>query len=654
MIAIASGNKEIIGTEDNGATWFVVSPSYGGAIVSDNRIISGGESGIIYSDNEGLTWDKSSVTEGKWKNFLAVEKGTEKRIYAVSENNGVKVSLDNGKTFEETKVSDGDWNGLYYDSDANGVIVYGNDGAVFLNRDNDTDSKYKNGQVLTPFPALILNGRVSSNEELDISKLTLGDVDPFVTHILNTIMYPYLSMKYTGYKKFPLGEEGVKNKYSQEKVTIISPNGISEKYKFESFIDWESDVGMSKIGNVTLLDILKDDDDEEYIRNAIVGNTEKNYIETLDSVNRVIEAAKEEVLEKEIDKIQSYTPDGLEEVIRLSPEEFLDNNVKAFNFYVDTAKKMSIAVRQLIVNKIYDLSEYNRRLLVRNSLYEMTKDLAGKIKYELIKAIKSGKKTFNVFNLGLETNFEFNLSKSLEQYAIEFNNKTKIIEEDNDSGVITNAANFYNTIERTNLIEQAVAIVTKVIDNFDYSNISENYSLCEKDLENFIEKVSKLDVSEIDEFYHNYNFLFNDYDFDKIIENTYLKFYKEILKSLRKEIKYIYMTKDFFNERLDNLSETLKLKTIKYIEEIHEKFLSRCMELFIDIYKNNELVNKKNYIKDNIEYSLYKWINDLKHEDRKKMLNEYNIPSIKKETKKEIEDVYKSILKDFELRREEI
>lgn len=713
---LALGDKKTLRSDDNGGTWYIYTSGFNGMTTTDcdipephKRLIGSmktendgsGDSyfnnrvgGIIYSDDNGDTWNKSNIQIGsinsntssdtssntssnglfnnskineddtRWKNFLTTKKGNETRIYSISMDGcGVIVSLDNGITWEETSVSNGDWNQIA--EYKGGVVVTGDNGAVFICRPNDTDLEFEDGTVLTSAKSKIVNGKLFSYSSFSLSngKLTLDQIDKLVTHILNTVVYPYLSLKFTGYLSFPIGDIEVKNKYNQEKINVInSSNNIYKMYRFNSIINWEEDVGMSKIGDITLLDVLDDDDDEEYIHDVIEGNTDQNYLKAIAKAKDIVDQIKTKIMLNVTNKIEGFTPKSLQDVIDKSEDEYLDNNIKAFSFYVDTAKKTAETMNQTIINNIYTFDEYMYRQLIRNAIYEMAKELSGKIKWGIIKAIENGDKTFDVFNIGLNVNFEKSLIKSVKKYAEDFKHKTKIVMDDNDKTLIDTAASYYNMIERPVLLPNAQDILVKLIDNFNIDSVVDNYNFCIKNINKFIDDIrfaqptENKTIKEVRmEIFENYNFYYKDYDFSNVFQFIFIKLYKEFSKQLKENLEFSYMSKDFYYERITSLENSQKIRVSQYIDEIHRKFIERCLELLMDCYMHNETISQiiqSERISDNETYSIYKWISDLGDSTESKFFNEENLPLLQKEVEKFSNKILDKLLKDFTSRKE--
>ena len=564
-----------------------------------------------------------------------------------TKNNGILISDDDGTTWDKTSITEGAWNQLNSEYDAlNTTIplkIYAK------NRDTDevyisTDNALNWRQVQDEMPGYI--PQYISSTEINIEGLKLEDVDKVVDYILWKNIYPVVSKECTGFEEFPSLKKEAQSIYNKKPILFRTEEEAKKYYSFLTVIDWKEDVNMNKIGDLTVDDLINTEEDtNSYITEDIENITDERYLKTIDYVRSIITELKSKVILSNANDILSIKLDGREKIKNVASEEYLDNDLKAYDFYIDTTKKSCSALLSNITNYVFSFEEFSLQNIVLDAVLEATLCCAGSIKFNLIKAIKSNKTTFDPFrDATIKFNFKREIIKVLKDTMNEISLRTKTVNAEMDKNLIKIAADYYNNNLRKDFIEIADNILLDICSNFNYLIKDIEYDYCVKELDEYFNSIKEGNASIPSD-----DFKFKKYNFYLLRKMFITNIKKEFENKLRKKV-LISFTSDFANETFGSFDSNEVYRIENYLTEIENKFISRCIELIdynIKTYlKTNE--QKLNYkikciIRDE-ENSLIAWENKLNNEGiKEKFFNDYHLPSLDKKVKEAYKDIIDSM-----------
>lgn len=611
MASLILGDKQTLKTENNGKNWEL---SLDGA--TDYITLSNGEkliclnSGLFLLDLDGIL--KNLNIKDPFK------------IY-VDENDKVTVTTKNGDIYAgyppKFNQIGNDHKG---EPTADGII--GEDGVL----DN-------NGNLVTSEDSLSVSGNIYT-KTLKIKNLKEEDVDKVTVYILNNILYPYISKNCVGYKLFPLGE--ITAQSNNNKTIYIKTTENFFKQVQSSFINWQEDVGMEPINNITLGDLFPEEE-KTYVQTDTID--EVKYLEAKEKTLKIIEEVKKTVQKENERIVTNIDPGLLSNVITKSPTDALENNISAYKEYVTMAQQTNLSFLNMITERIYTFDEYSLRKLIKNSVYECVNSLSGYVKVKLLEAIRNKEEYFDVLSMPFKYNYRNSVIKALSKYSDEIKSKTKEINSKNDKDLISLAAQYYNSVERENLIYNSVKILSETISSFDYKNIATKYNACVKNINDFLDGIKK--TQNVKNYYETFNFLYKDYDFSILNDIVFNKIYETYKNKMLQHISNRIINKTFYENTLLSLSEIEQKNTLGYIKEIMEKFVDRCLELLLKCY-NEAKIEKVQIIKKQDNY-LSKWVKEYSENRDKKYFNDYHAPKLEKQTKLVLEKNLKNIFDKF-------
>lgn len=615
MASLILGDKQTLKTENNGKNWEL---SLDGA--TDYITLSNGEkliclnSGLFLLDLDGIL--KNLNIKDPFKIYV----GEDDKVTITTKNGDVYVGYP--PNFNQVG------NDHKGEPTADGVV--GEDG--FL--DN-------NGNLVTSEDSLSVNGNIYT-KTLKIKNLKEEDVDKVTVYILNNILYPYISKNCVGYKLFPLGE--ITAQSNNNKTIYIKTTENFFKQVQSSFINWQEDVGMGPINNITLGDLFQEEE-KTYIQTDTID--EVKYLEAKEKTLKIIEEVKKAVQKENERIVTNIDPGLLSNVITKSPTDALENNISAYKEYVVMAQQTNLSFLNMITERIYTFDEYSLRKLIKNSVYECVNSLSGYVKMKLLEAIRNKEEYFDILNMPFKYNYRNSVIKALSKYSDEIKSKTKEINSKNDKDLISLAARYYNSVERENLIYNSVKILNETINNFDYKNIATKYNACVKNINDFLDGIKK--TQNIKSYYETFSFLYKDYDFNILNDIVFNKIYETYKSKMMQHISSRIINKTFYENTLLSLTEIEQKNTLGYIKEIMEKFVDRCLELLLKCY--NEIKFEKIQIIKKQDNYLNKWVKEYSENRDKKYFNDYYAPKLEKQTKLVLEKNLKNVFNKFNTER---
>ena len=109
IVIVGSSNSGLLYSEDNGKTWNksnISDGSFNCLAVIGNTVIAGGDSnkGLLYSKNNGKTWKRSNVTTGDFECLTVVGNTV---IAGSNSSKGLFYSEDKGKTWKKSNINKG-------------------------------------------------------------------------------------------------------------------------------------------------------------------------------------------------------------------------------------------------------------------------------------------------------------------------------------------------------------------------------------------------------------------------------------------------------------------------------------------------------------------------------------------------------------------
>src|SRR5574344_708461 len=274
----ANSENEYLTSTDNGRTWKLTGTGSFNCIYSYNKRLIGGSKknlGLLYSDDGGISWQSSNITSGNWGD---VEYSVD-RIYAGSfDDNGIVYTTDNGE------------NWYYSTEEGNYVSNAKSDSMLYMAGSTGVSSVYKGVANLIDINSSTLssgNGSVYFNSldrlEFDLhSKMLSNDeIDGILMIIINKVVYPVLCDRILGTRKFIDASPYVSLKNAQSKRIIVGNDDPYKIYRYTSIIDWENDIGMRKIGTMTISDLLGTDIDDVALSGSVINSNNNKKLDDI-------------------------------------------------------------------------------------------------------------------------------------------------------------------------------------------------------------------------------------------------------------------------------------------------------------------------------------------------------------------------------------
>lgn len=640
-MALLLGDVQTLESRNNGETWKQYFKGSNDIIEYDDLKIASTKD-AIYLNKDG-EWKKTNLNAKEIESFVVCKKD----IY-VKTKDGMLISSYPFEKWEAANHSgyfDGEL-GLQKIDDIERPVVVGKDGALSLNKKEIT--------ILSTKPSILLNKKIFLDTSIDIKNLKKEDVDSTVVYILNEILYPYVSLKYTGYLMFPLGEIMIKSKDGDlDKVVYVKTT--EEYYKqpdTKSFIDWQKDVGMSPLDGVTIGDIINSQAEETvFLYNQAEPIETYGYTKTKQKTLEILEKVKSRIITDAINKIETTEIGGISEVMVDTEAESLESDIEAYNFNIENIKKTNESFIAMMTTRIYDFDDFFLRKLVKNSIYEIVNSLAGVVKYKLIQAVEKKQETFDVFKLDLKTSYNKGVLMALEKYSEEVNKKTISINDENDRDLINISVRYYKNVSREKLLELSSSTIKEEIKKINFSKMPNIYSEAEADMNSFFDIIKDLDNKEdIINTFKNYDFSFRKINYYNFTGRLFNELYNKYSRKIKEKIEQLQIDEKYYEENILNLQENEKKNVYKYIKEIHEKFASRTLELLLKCFNETNIsidVEKNQFFK--LEQWVYEYSNNI---GQKKYFNNYYLPSFKKQLENDIENILNKILEKFEKERE--
>lgn len=609
-----NSENDYLTSSDNGRTWKLTGTgSFNSLFNINKRIIAGSKKnlGLSYSDDGGVSWTSSNITSGNWGNIVY----STDRVYAGSfDNNGIVYSMDNGETWTYC-TEEGN-----YVSNAKAKAKSSDKEILYMAGTSGISSVYK-GEVrlvdINPSTLLSGNGNVyfSSSDRLEFdlhSKiLSNEEIDGILLIIINKVVYPVLCDRILGTRKFIDSSSYVSLKNSQTKRIVVGNEDPYKIYRYTSIIDWENDIGMKKIGTITISDLLKTDTVDDVALNGAVENYNNNskLDELIKKVSAYISYKKNLAFANGKKKITECAITASSDIASVSSSlEMASNNIEMLNTLDDAQKQSVTIILSKMLDMIFTFDEPAIRSLINGALIETVKNTAGNIKMRLLKAnvelYKSGKEfVMDPSEFKFSYDFYAGLEEAFSKYMSRMSSNILVVNSNGDKDVILQASTFYKHEEREELINEAVSLLNKT--SYKSSmyiteiqlNINDYFSKLKTVLKNSESLSAEDRKSAVDKITHTF-----EYD-DAIQAKEILNSFFTTLRTnyyynLQNNISFKYF--ENYNDSLDGFSTEEKDRAYGYLDEIHEKFLDRCTELlqfqydnFPNIESSAELLNNR-------------------------------------------------------------
>lgn len=603
----ANSEDEYLTSTDNGRTWKLTGTGSFNCIYSYNKRLIGGSKknlGLLYSDDGGISWQSSNITSGNWGD---VEYSVD-RIYAGSfDDNGIVYTTDNGE------------NWYYSTEEGNYVSNAKSDSMLYMAGSTGVSSVYKGVANLIDINSSTLssgNGSVYFNSldrlEFDLhSKMLSNDeIDGILMIIINKVVYPVLCDRILGTRKFIDASPYVSLKNAQSKRIIVGNDDPYKIYRYTSIIDWENDIGMRKIGTMTISDLLGTDIDDVALSGSVINsNNNKKLDDLIEKVQGFISYKKNLAFANGKKAITDCTINASADIVALSSSSTMAlNNVDMLNTLDDSQKQSVTLVLSKMLDMIFTFDEPAIRSLINGALAETVMDTAGMIRLKLLKAnqeLYQSKKSFVVDPSSFKFTYNFykGLNEAFSKYMSRMSSNISIVNSNGDKDVILSASTFYKNEEREELVDEAVSVLKGTsFKNDSYivgiqQNIDEYFGKVKTVLKNSKELSTSEKEDAIGKISHSF-------EYDDVIQSKdiLMTFFTTLRTnyyySIQKNIPFKFFKN--YNDSLDGFTEKEKDRAYSYLNEIHEKFLDRCVELLqfqYDNYSNieaaSELLNSR-------------------------------------------------------------
>lgn len=381
--------------------------------------------------------------------------------------------------------------------------------------------------------------------------------------------------------------------------TIVANESIYKIHKLDSIIDWENDVNMQPIFPVTINDLINYSNPEIYpiynYNNIEITNNYAALIkETKTYLNNMLKIMQSN-MGNSIDSAQIDISDLLPDVETKDKKAFID----LANSFDVSSKIISKKLANEYLENIINLSESQTKELISMGLYEseiLYRGMLNNFLFTLNEGITNGTLTkaeciARTNSITFSYDFSMGLQIAFYNYLNALSQNTNILNESNDKNLINLASEFYKT-ERSKLIKDIKSRVKNIAPYKNHKDISFNYlnnsvSLIE-DLGDYLAISSWSNKTELKVLIANF---IKDYDLtvssimdfttiiNNIIDSTKNGLYSE-LNLVKKDLSFTTF-ESFTDSFPASMSINDKLKTYKYLEEIHNKLLFRINELMI-------------------------------------------------------------------------
>ena len=614
VLFASSAENGILYSTDLGKTWKILSLENANNIIfnidDEGTAILASDDGIKVSTDGGFTWEEVD-TSGAFGNFIQTDDDT---IYVSSyDDNGIYKSDDNGETWTQTEITDGSYKESYDN------IFVGDNGAVEAGTMKliSTIPMKSTGYSIAP-----------KNKSIEIyDTLQEKELNSLIEYVINVYLKPSLSLQATGRRNFLEGTRYTSTTEDSKgyKMAFASDSVYNIK-SMSSLIDWEEDLGMQPFSGLTIADLV----DMDLVEDSVVYGTIKGERsdKIIDMTNRIalyITALKNEWISNLDEELENYSDTGVGEIKEVSTETDLAVNLEAYDLYMSTEKERAKIIAESLGESLFKYDEYILEMILKAGLFETIQLLAPHIKSVLLELGRKAHRTGEVqeYSPFDDEKNTFNLPKGIEIAVRKYLEKTStnlvMLNEDSDKSLIQQAALYYKSEEKDNLIKSAYTILSNITaqpfdDNFG------NYSKYDTDITNFCESIISMyndgkTYEEALEEYESTEFEYKNLDFEKLLEHTFFEIYFSFAKKLETGIEFSYFDTDSDKAQIKQLTASEINRLYKYLKEIHLKFLERCKNLLNYCYTNIEdedsLIKQKDSYFKSQEMSIVNWIKTL-------------------------------------------
>lgn len=611
---IAISDKYTLLSVDNGMTWSIQSTFSWACIININgRLIAGSnnDTGLWYSDDDGEYWINSDKMTGNWLTLQEING----RVCAGSDG-GILYTDDAGEHWNKTNIiTDMFDNGC----NKNNAVYLGGSKLVY-----SYDGKY--------FEIEGINGKAIVNEfgstvenylylDLHSKIFTYEEIDGKVLEVINKALLPFIRSDLFGTNNVNLNSYTT-IKTSEGQKIVVGNDDVYKIHRTSSIINWKEDVGMQKFTPMTFSELIGSDDIIDAPLNDFdsISDGDNDKITNLISNIKVFLNYKKAILRNciNVDVNDCMIDDNI--IVNLTEDmDMLSNNLEAKQIFEDAQKQSVMVVVDEMLNSIFAFDASNIKLLANAAIFEMIQACSGRIKIKLIDMNKELYGKGEDYKVNLEDfNLKLSFNKALEtayRYYIKcIGRNIQILNESDDKDLIAIAASYYRQTERQNYINSLDSILYDV--SYSPTNV---YVVEEAEITNLTSRMRNYIIDNAGDGYlaiktaidnmfnEGYGFQTNNRMLD-MYRNTYNSYMINLWKDLSSKIVFSFPDPSEYTQ----YSTSEQNRIIKYLNEIHGKFLDRCSELMYVVFTNYENIQD---VCDN-DYKTFKY-------DYNKMLTTY-------------------------------
>lgn len=670
-------------SDDFGVNWNIFGTggnisSFGTSSEGNNILIlcSTDGGGILYSTNGGDYWESTNILDESWGPEV-ISIGDYYYVGSLSDG-GILRSSD-GKSWEKTDIGGGKWDEscVYYDK----TILKGSGGKVWIKNSGsveiistssgvsggDSGSSGGSGGGISDSKSGYENKDGKGNGNgfyIKISeKLSNERLYSLIEYIITNVIKRDIIVKNTGRTKIDTEGQKIGTDLSdQEGKIVCASDDVYRLYKSSSIIDWENDLGMRPFDGITISDLIGSDvATEENIYDSVTGESDTGLLNLIAKVKEYINSRKSIYLETVCDALENKANDYKKIKDLTEDASMLKNNIEAYQIYMDAETNAAKILASSLADQLFYFDDYMVEMLINLGIFETIKMAVGNIKFILISlGEKAEKEKITIFynpyeDKKLKYNFSKGLRVAFDEYLDHLSDNLIILTSSNDKDLISIAADYYKRYKREDYLSQ----VNEFLNNEEI-DLSENYikqySAYDTDISFFSLKIKKImeDETIIDKknamisCYNEYSFTFMNIEEKDIITDSYLELYFKIYKRICNELIFDYFSEN--SEAYEALDSSKRKRTAGYLNEIYEKFISRCKTLLNYSYDNVEYEDGSiiNDINSKTKESILSWINNVsKSSDYEKLFYAGHIPTYTKHANKTLNSFIDKVKKSF-------
>ncbi|MDR0676282.1 MAG: hypothetical protein LBF97_04510 [Elusimicrobiota bacterium] len=487
---VAQGTMAYV-TSDVGLNWRILHTHYFLCIITvHGRLVagSGDDTGLWYSNDNGLNWTQSDKRTGNWAALTffnnLVDAGS-------ADDEGILYSPDIGEMYHKTNVEVSPYTSF---AQTNDKVFSGST----VGSKESSDGKYwaihsssGSSYVSNVFGSL-LDKVINSRKFLIVIDLksrlfTPQEIDKKVILVINYIISPYLfdkcfSMNENLYNVIG-GRVTFKSSNKSDFVLGTSESDIYMIDKFTSIIDWKNDCNMQPIGAMSLQDILGSEDIPDF---ALYDFNQIQNTQTLqaliEQIKVYLQRRKEEFFSNTNAEIDAIIIDDRPILAETQSQQEISNALSMKQSFGDALKDGAKAMLQNFGQAFFMFDESLIKRLLIATMHELIQNIAQQLKGAFIQANHKLIHTQQDYVIDMHIypismNFSKALNIAANKYFQSMSRNIRVLNQSSDKDIIKLASDKFKFEERGLWAQKTYDILLntyRVPDNLLHNPITTN------------------------------------------------------------------------------------------------------------------------------------------------------------------------------------